>query len=71
MIKKIRWIQFTIFQSFGDLLITLVKVSKYQKQILKFSFEQKMNENIFVFLPYLSKMGQTNKKLQIITLDDK
>jgi hypothetical protein len=29
----------------------LLKVNKSQKQILKFSFEPKTNENIFVFLP--------------------
>ena len=38
-----------------------LKVSKSQKQILKFSSELKMNENIFVFLPWLSKMGQIKK----------
>ena len=37
------------------------KVSKSRKQILKFSFEPKTNKNFFVFLPYLSKMGQIKK----------
>jgi dephospho-CoA kinase len=42
-----------------------LKVNRSRKQILKVSFEQKTSENIFVFLPYLSKMGQI-KKMQII-----
>ena len=29
----------------------LIKASKSRKQILKFSFEPKTNENIFIFLP--------------------
>ena len=50
----------------------LLKVSKSRKQILKFSFEPKTNKNIFVVLPYLSKMGQMkNKQMQIIILDDR
>ena len=34
-----------------ELLRSQLKVSKSRKQILKFSFEPKTNENIFVFLP--------------------
>ena len=32
-------------------ITAVIKVSKSRKQILKFSFESKTNENIFVFLP--------------------
>ena len=32
---------------------------------------QKTNENISVFLPYLSKIGQIKKRMQIIILEDK
>ena len=34
-------------------------------------FNQKMNKNISVFLPYLSKIGQIKKRRQIIILEDK
>ena len=34
-------------------------------------FEPKTNENISVFLPYLSKIGQIKKRRQIIILEDK
>jgi hypothetical protein len=40
---------------------TLENISQSWKQILKFSFEPQRNENIFVFLPYISKMGQIIK----------
>ena len=40
-----------------DKLAVFLKVSLSRKQIWKFSFEPKTNENIFVFLTYLSKMG--------------
>jgi hypothetical protein len=32
-------------------ILIIIKVSKSQKQILKFSFEPQMNENIYEFLP--------------------
>ena len=32
---------------------------------------QKTNENISVFLPYLSKIGQIKKRMQIVILEDK
>ena len=32
---------------------------------------QKTNENISVFLPYLSKIDQIKKRMQIIMLEDK
>jgi hypothetical protein len=36
------------------------------------SFEpKKTNEHISVFLPYLSKIGQIKKRMQIIILEDK
>ena len=42
--------------------------------ILKENFEvfhlnQEWNENIFVFLPYLSKMGQIKKRMQIMMIN--
>ena len=51
----------------------LLKVSKSRKQDSMFSFESKMNENIFVFLlPQFFTMSQTKKKqIQIIILDYK
>ena len=48
-----------------------VKVSSTRKQILKFSVEPKIEQNVFVFLPLLSKMDQIKKRMQNITLDDK
>ena len=39
--------------------------------ILERLLNQKTNENISVFLPYLSKIGQIKKRMQIITLGDK
>ena len=46
-----------------DILLEYLKVSKSQKQILKFSFEPKMNENIFVFIPLPLKWGKSKKKV--------
>ena len=45
----------------------LLKVSKSQKQILKFSFEPKTKENIFVFLPQPQKRGQIKKIMALYT----
>ena len=42
-----------------------LKVSKSRKQILKFSFEPKKNENIFVFLPKLQKTPKKWSKQKI------
>ena len=35
------------------------------------SFEPNKNENVSVFLPYLSKIGQIKNQMQSITLEDK
>ena len=53
---KLEWLRtkgklgHTILQLDNSTKVVL-KVSQSRKQILKFSFEPKMNENIFVFLP--------------------
>ena len=66
-------IWFEIIYSWKIIEYCVTSVSISRKQILKFSFEPKTNKNIFVFLPYLSKMGQIKKQtqMQIIMLDDK
>ena len=53
-------------------LLRINKVSKYQKQILNFSFEQKTNEHIFCISAQALQNGSSKKnEMQIIILDDK
>ena len=40
-----------IFEQLPNGKLPLIKVSKSQKQIPKFSFEQKTNDSFYVFLP--------------------
>ena len=48
-----------------------LKVSKSQKQILKFSFEPKNEPKYFCISALASKMGQIKKQMQVIILDDR
>ena len=54
------WVSFSVCGS-------LNKGQQISEANFKVFFEPRMNENIFVFLPQLSKIDQ----IQIITLDDK
>ena len=46
----------------------VLKVSKSQKHILKFSFEPKMNDFIFVFLPYPKMTNESIRKNNDLSL---
>ena len=49
--------------------IPMLKVSYFQNDFWMSSFEPKTNENISLFLPYLSKIGQIKKRMQNIILE--